>query len=263
MMARLAVPFVAATLCLCITGAARAADVWQQNIAMLVTTDGKPEGAAEVYDSPDFQQILLLMEGRPQAYVLNIADGAVYGCPRDSVRTDAEGNASLGIFKMDFVSDLAKKDATMSFTVMDQSIALAPLPPLIGSTTLGNLVSLKPAYARAAQAYRPDPAKIAILKSVSEDTEIRIYFGTWCLLCKKLVPPVIRTIGAAANPNIHASYIGVDEDLKSPAAEIEQYHVTKTPTVIVLRNGVELGRIEEKAGTTIEGDLVSILASKH
>lgn len=259
---RSVMPLAAAALCVCLAAEARARDVWQQNISMLVTTDGKPDGSAELFDSADYQQMLLLLDGRPKSFVLSLADGGVYGFPRDSVLTNPEGNAVLGIFKMEYVSDLEKKDANLSFAWDGHAIELAPLPQLIGPTTLPRLLELKPSYAHASEVYKPDPAKIVMLKSVTTDTEIRVYFGTWCLLCKKLVPSVIRTVGATENPKIRVTYVGVDEDLTAPAGDIKKDHITKTPTIVVLQNGIEKGRIEEKAETSVEGDLAAILAVK-
>ena len=140
---------------------------------------------------------------------------------------------------------------------------LQPLPPLVGPASLLKVLELKPAYAHAALAYKPDPTKIAALKAVSADTEIRVYFGTWCLLCKKLIPGLIRSTELAANPKIKVTYTGVDEDLKQPEVDLKRDHITKTPTILVLQNGVELGRVEEKPATTIEGDLAAILATKR
>lgn len=257
---RIAVLLMGAAIVLAPTAVA---ETWQQNISMLVQTDGKPDGLASVYDSPDYQQLLLHFDGKPSAFVLNLGDGTVYGCPGDSIRTDQEGNALLGLFKMDFVSDLERKDAVLSFTTGGHSIAVQPIPPLIGPAPLQRILEIKPAYAHAAQTYKADPTKIAAIKSVSTDTEIRVYFGTWCLLCKRVVPYVMRSIELAANPRIKVTYVGVDEDVKEPAADIAKDHITKTPTIIVLQGGIEVGRIEEKVETTVEGDLAQVLSTKR
>ncbi len=255
---RLAIPLTAMVVCLAATAAA---EVWQQNISMLVQTDGKPDGSASVFDSADFQQLLLQMEGRPISFVLSLGDGAVYSLPADSVRTDRDGNAVFGIFKTDYVSELEKKDAVLAFTWDKHAIQVQPLPPLVGAASLQKILDMKPAYAHAAQVYKPDATKIAALKAVSVDTEIRVYFGTWCLLCKQVVPSLIRSVEVAGNPKIKVTYTGVDEDLLQPETEIARDHITKTPTILVLRNGVEMGRIEEKPATTVEGDIAAILAT--
>jgi hypothetical protein len=78
-----------------------------------------------------------------------------------------------------------------------------------------------------------------------------------------MIPGLIKTLELAANPKIHAVYVGVDEDMKEPESEIRASSLSKTPSVIVLQSGRELGRIEEKCTTTIEADLAAILASKR
>jgi thiol-disulfide isomerase/thioredoxin len=145
----------------------------------------------------------------------------------------------------------------------DKRIALAPLPPVVGKVALDRILEVKPGYRVDASAYKPDPAKVAALKSVSTPTEIRVFFGTWCLSCKRLLPGMIKSLEAAANPKIEVAYYGVSEDLAEPAKELAASSVSKTPTILVLQNGREVGRIEEKAETTIEGDLAAILGPKR
>ncbi len=240
---------------------ARAAS-WLENVSFRVQVGGKPTGTAHVYDSGDYQRMLLVLEERPHAYILDLAAATVYRVPRDSVRISDEGSAEIGKAATEYAAALDKKDGTLLFAVDDASIAIEPLPPLIGPATLEKILQLKPSYQSAAQKYKPDPAKVAILKGAPEPTEVRVFFGTWCLLCKRLLPGMIRTFELAANPKISVSYVGVDEDLRQPEAEIQKYSVTRTPTIIVLRSGREIGRIEEKASTTVEADLAAILGPR-
>lgn len=229
---------------------------------MLVTVDGKADGRAHVYDSKDFQRMLLVLEAQKAVAVLDLPGTMVYTMPYDSVSTSDEGNAYFDETSESYLGGLQREKGVVTFEMGGKAIAIQPIPPLIGPTTLTHLLELKPSYAIAAQAYKPDPAKIAILKAVAPDTEIKVYFGTWCLMCKKLVPPLIRTIGMAGNPKIQIQYIGVDEDMTQPSPDLQNDHVSKTPTVLVLQGGREIGRIEEKAETTIEGDLANILSQK-
>jgi len=231
---------------------------WQENITMLISVDGKPDGRAHMYDSEDFQRMLLVFDDLKLAVVLDLPETMVYSLPPDSVHTSQDGTASVDETLETYLTGLERKDALISFDISEHAVTLQPLPPLVGPTTLARILELKPAYALAAQTYKPDPAKVAVLKAVAPDTEVRVYFGTWCFMCKKLVPPLIRTIGMAGNPKIQIHYIGVDEDLKEPAADLKRNRITKTPTIIVLRGGREIGRVEEKPETTIEGDLAKI-----
>jgi thioredoxin 1 len=236
---------------------------WSENISVLVQVAGKPNGSAHVYDSSDYQRMLLVLDESPTALLLDLGATTVSGIPRDSVRVSADGTAEIGNAQPDLLTTLETKEGTLSFIADDRAIEIKPLPPLIGSAKLERILELKPSYTVAAQKYKPDPAMISALKNVGTDTEIRVFFGTWCLMCKRMLPGLIKTLDLTANPKLHVIYFGVDEDMKQPEAEISANSVTKTPSVIVLQSGREIGRIEEKCSTTIEGDLAAILAPKR
>jgi len=236
---------------------------WQENVSMRVDVGGMPSGTAHVYDSDDYQRMLLVFDDRPLAFLLDLGATSVFGVPHDSVHVAGEGSAEIGQVQGDLLTTLDQKEGILSFSQGDQAISVQPIPPLIGRATLERILELKPSYALGAGKYKPDPGKIAALKTVSADTEVRVFFGTWCLMCKRMLPGLIRTLDVAANPKIRATYIGVDEDLKEPAAEISASAVNKTPTVIVLQSGREIGRIEEEVTTSIEADLAAILAAKR
>jgi thiol-disulfide isomerase/thioredoxin len=235
---------------------------WLENAGVLVQVDGKPSGTSHIYDSDDFQRMLLVMDDRPTAAILDLAATAVYAIPRDSVRHLENGCVALGNAAGDYLATLHQDEGTLKFVWDELPISVAPIPPLIGRTDLKTILALKPSYATMADAYKPDTTKIVLLKSIGKETEVRVYFGTWCQTCKKLVPPLIATLRSASNPKFQVEYIGVDEDLTEPEEEIERYSVAKTPSVILLQDGKEIGRIEEETSHTIEADLVDILFTR-
>ncbi len=235
------------------------AETWQENIGLLVRVDGKPDGSAQLFDSEDYQRMLLVLGEPPSALVLDLADGTVGAVPRDSVRIDENGTADLGSIGIEYLADCERKDVAIHFALEQKSVEIVPLPPLIGETTLQRLLEIKPSYAVAAKAYKPDGAAVAALKGVTASTEIRVYFGTWCQLCKKVVPNLIRAIELAANPKIQVRFFSVDENLSQPEAEIRASAIAKTPTILVRQGSGEIGRIEEKAEKSVEGDLAKIL----
>ena len=240
---------------------ARAAE-WTENITMIVTVDGKPAGAARVYDSSDFQRMLLVPGGMPLAFILELGDRVAYSVPADSVHMTAEGEAAVGPGGQEYAAGIEDLKGVMLFTVGEHKYTLDTIPPLIGLTPLGRILTLKPSYVVDGLAYKPDDAAIKAIRAVDSDTEIHVYFGTWCHLCRNLVPKLIKTLEVAANPKIKVAYYGVDEDHKEPAAELAREAVLTTPTILVIRGGREIGRIEEKVTLSLEGDLAQILSSR-
>jgi thiol-disulfide isomerase/thioredoxin len=239
--------------------AAPAAATWNENIGLLVQVDGKPSGAAHLYDSEDYQQMLLCIEGQPKVAILDLATAIVTTAPAESLRVGTDGIAEFEEAGSEYLSPLEQNEGTLSFAWDASKLLLTPLPPLVGPAELAHVLELKPAYAHDAAAYKPEAAKLGVLKAVATDTEMRVYFGTWCHLCKRLLPGLIRSIELAANPKLHVSYIGVAEDMREPEAELSRDAISKTPTIVVLQGGREIGRIEEEVPTTVEAALAGIV----
>lgn len=249
---------LAATLL--ILGGSVHASEWLENVTVLVKVDGEPSGTAHVYDSEDYQRMLLTIDERPVGAVIDLAATIVSAIPADSIRHLDNGCLGTGNTAGEFLATLDNNEGILVFLWDDTSVSIEPIPPMIGPVDLERVLALKPTYKKAAEAYNPDTNAVAVLKGVKVETEIRVYFGTWCHICKKLIPPFIGTIDRVGNPNLVVEYFGVDEDLTEPPDEIDKHAVRATPTVIVLRNGREIGRIEEEASGTVESDLLEILA---
>jgi thiol-disulfide isomerase/thioredoxin len=239
-------------------GSSASAD-WLENIGLLVKVDGEPSGLAHVYDSDDYQRLLLVMEDRPISAIIDLAATTVYSIPRDSVAHGEDGHVETGEVTEEYLTMLTQEEGTLQFEWEESPVTIEPVPPLIGEVELERVLFLKPTYGRLAEKYEPDAKHLGVLKKIDQEIEIRVYFGTWCHICKKMIPPLIGTLAKAANEKLHACYFGVDEDLTEPAEEIDNYALSTTPTILLLREGKEIGRIEEELETTIEEALVAIL----
>lgn len=244
---------------LCLGVPAPQAATWNENIGLLVKVDGKPSGIAHIYDSEDYQQMLLCIEGQPKVAILDLTTATVSSAPGDSLRVGTDGTAEFEEAGSEYLAPLEQNEGTLSFAWDASKLVLTPLPPLVGAADLAHILELKPAYAHAAAAYEPEPGNLAVVKAVATDTQMRVYFGTWCHLCKELIPGLIRTIELAANPKLHVAYFGVSEDMRQPEAELTRDAISRTPTIVVLQGGREVGRIEEKVPTTVEASLAGIL----
>ncbi|QSX36895.1 TlpA family protein disulfide reductase [Shewanella sedimentimangrovi] len=114
-------------------------------------------------------------------------------------------------------------------------------------------------YRSSYQDYKPDTAGLAPLQQVSEPTELLVIQGTWCPDCVREVPRLIRIAEQLNGTVFKLSHIGVDRDKTDPAGLAGRYDFNRIPTILVLRQGVELGRIVERPQTSLEQDLVDIL----
>ena len=96
-----------------------------------------------------------------------------------------------------------------------------------------------------------------------KDVEILIVFGSWCSDSETGVPEVILLLEKIGFPQEKISLIAVDRDKKAPNVNLERMGVEFVPTVIVKKDGKELGRIIESPEDSYEIDLIKIVSKKE
>lgn len=109
--------------------------------------------------------------------------------------------------------------------------------------------------------YNPDPEITAMLKKLLPSCQITIFMGTWCEDTHNLLPKLYKTMLLSHCFTNYKMY-GVDREKHSKANEEEAFKVTNVPTIIISKNGEELGRIVETTKSSIESDLFKIVASE-
>ncbi len=105
-----------------------------------------------------------------------------------------------------------------------------------------------------------DPRMISMLRTLEDDADYIVVLGTWCPDSKREVPRFLKAADSAGIPASRIRLYGVDRQKKGPDAAPETYNIERVPTFIVLKGGKEIGRVVESPTTTIEGDIVGILA---
>lgn len=106
--------------------------------------------------------------------------------------------------------------------------------------------------------YNPDQTITEQLKKVLPSCQLYIFMGTWCEDTHNLLPKLYKTMLLSRSYTNYKMY-GVDRNKKSNRKEEESYKIINVPTIIVMKDGVELGRIVETTKTTIESDLLKII----
>ena len=91
-----------------------------------------------------------------------------------------------------------------------------------------------------------------------EDISIVIMFGTWCHDSKREVPRMLRILDSAGVGTEQISLIGVDINKTEPKGREKLYNLRNTPTLILLKNGKEVGRIIERPNVSLEADLIGL-----
>ena len=92
-----------------------------------------------------------------------------------------------------------------------------------------------------------------------EDISVVIMFGTWCHDSKREVPRMLRILDSAGVGTEQISLIGVDINKTEPKGREKLYNLRNTPTLILLKNGKEVGRIIERPNVSLEADLINLM----
>ena len=107
--------------------------------------------------------------------------------------------------------------------------------------------------------YDIDQMKLNQIRTRLQDIKILCFAGTWCSDTHRELPRMWRILfDAQADPDIMKMY-GIDRNKMSPNGEAAMFQIKLSPTFIFLRNGVELGRIEEQPRKSLESDMLDII----
>lgn len=110
------------------------------------------------------------------------------------------------------------------------------------------------------QDYKPDYTDLRFLTDHISNYDMVIFMGTWCDDSHYLVPKLYTLLKKLNYPVAKIPMYGVDRDKSTGGDEKERYGITKVPTIILYRDGREIGRITESVAQSIEHDLSDIIA---
>lgn len=108
-------------------------------------------------------------------------------------------------------------------------------------------------------AYQPDAEDISHLKSELNKYQLVVFMGTWCEDSHNLIPKLYKVLEASSYPAQQLTLCGLDREKKGKGTAHEEYKVLYVPTIIVLSNGKEVGRITETVRKSVEADLAAII----
>lgn len=136
----------------------------------------------------------------------------------------------------------------------------APRPQdVVGITDRRAIEAEHPRWAEAALAANPMEDTARLLADVAPGAEIDVFLGTWCGDSRREVTRLFRALESVPEPYpFSLRFVGVDRT-KQAGALTEGANVRYVPTIVVRREGVEVGRIVESAPRGIELELLDLL----
>ena len=100
-------------------------------------------------------------------------------------------------------------------------------------------------YAENQKGYLPYEPALNALKANKEALNFLVFGGTWCHDTQFILPKFFTLTDAAGVSQDHITMLGLDKNKKTIQHLSETFGITNVPTIIVLKNGKELGRVVE------------------
>jgi thiol-disulfide isomerase/thioredoxin len=100
-------------------------------------------------------------------------------------------------------------------------------------------------FARSQKDYTPDQGALKAMRQNRDSVNFIAFGGTWCHDSQFILPKFFVLADAAGIPEDRITVIGVDRNRESIQHLSEAFHITNVPTVIVMKNGQEVGRVVE------------------
>ena len=100
-------------------------------------------------------------------------------------------------------------------------------------------------YASNASGYTANSVALNALKQYGDSIQIVAFMGTWCEDSHSIIPKFFNLLDAAGYPKNKLTLIGVDRSKKTLGNLSEALDVKNVPTLMVMKNGKEIGRVVE------------------
>lgn len=120
---------------------------------------------------------------------------------------------------------------------------------------------LGPAFLAAYDTVHIQTEFVDMIRQANAGVHVLVFLGTWCGDSKREVPRFLKIVDAAGIPANRITLLALDRKKTSPEGVEVRYGIERVPTFIFLKKETEIGRIVETPQTTLEGDILTILAA--
>ncbi len=104
-------------------------------------------------------------------------------------------------------------------------------------------------FAQNQKGFTPDSNLVNALKINKDKISFLIFGGTWCDDTQFILPKFYKAQELAGFSDTSIVFFGVDRDKKSTGNLSQLFNIKNVPTIIVMKEGKEIGRVVEYGKT--------------
>jgi thiol-disulfide isomerase/thioredoxin len=104
-------------------------------------------------------------------------------------------------------------------------------------------------YASSAAGYKADTAIISAFEKTKDKVQFVVFGGTWCEDTQFILPKFFKLQEMSGVADNTITFFGVNRAKKSLSSIADAFGVINVPTIIIMKNGKEAGRVVEYGKT--------------
>ncbi len=104
-------------------------------------------------------------------------------------------------------------------------------------------------YVANQNGYQPSPNIVATMAAAKDSFHLVIFGGTWCDDTQFILPKFFKIQELSGFPDNRITFFGVDRNKKTLGNAAAAFQLQNIPTIIVMKNGKEVGRVVEYGKT--------------
>ena len=143
----------------------------------------------------------------------------------------------------------SKTNAQAGFTstIDDKNVTI--LNGILSKNDVANNAAFKNWYAGNQTSYKPDTAIVNAITNAKDKVQYVIFGGTWCEDTQSILPKFFKLQEESGTSENNISFYGVDRSKKTLGNLTAAFKITNVPTIIVMKDGKEIGRVVEYGKT--------------
>ncbi len=104
-------------------------------------------------------------------------------------------------------------------------------------------------YSSSAGSYKADTAILTAFEKAKNNVQFVIFGGTWCEDTQFILPKFFKLQEMSGIADTNITFFGVNRAKKSLSSIADAFGLINVPTIIVMKNGKEIGRVVEYGKT--------------
>ena len=104
-------------------------------------------------------------------------------------------------------------------------------------------------YTANHNSYTPAEPIVSAVAMVKDKIKLIVFGGTWCEDTQFILPKLFKLQEQAGFPDAGISFFAVDRNKKTIGGITDAFKITNVPTIIVMQEGKEIGRVVEYGKT--------------